>query len=190
MGTIGLSAPGERLDLLISEARLRRRVRELARRIERDYAGRSVTLLVVLKGAAIFAADLLRELALPATIEFIGASSYGAETRSSGRVALRGLGRIDLRGRDVILLEDIVDSGLTARKLMNRLRRRGPVSLALCTLLRKRIANGVPVTIAYQGFEIPDRFVVGYGMDYAERYRNLRGVYILSFGCDARPAGH
>jgi len=88
------------------------------------------------------------------------------------------------------LLEDIVDSGLTARKLMNRLRRRGPVNLALCTLLRKRIANGVPVTIAYQGFEIPDRFVVGYGMDYAERYRNLRGVYILSFGCDARPAGH
>ena len=185
-----MSACGERLDLLVSEARIRRRLRELARQIEHDYRGREPMLLVVLKGAAFFATDLMRQIEIASTIEFIGAASYGAATRSSGKVALRGLDRIDLHGRDVILVEDIVDSGLTAQALLNRLHRRAPASLALCALLRKRVANAVPVTIAYQGFEIPGRFVVGYGLDYAERYRNLRGIYTLSFGCDARLAGH
>jgi len=152
----------------------------LARQIDADYAGRHLTLVVVLKGAMVFAADLVRRLTIPVTIEFVSASSYGAATRSSGNVALGAPDTIELAGRDTLIVEDIVDSGLTCRALIESSRQRGPASLALCTLLRKQIAGAAPIDISYTGFTIPDRFVVGYGMDYAERYRNLPDICVLN----------
>src|SRR5579883_1203015 len=160
-------SPGPPLELLIAPARIRRRVAALARAIDADYRGRSVTLVVVLDGAFIFAADMVRHLTVPVSLAFVRARSYGAATRSSGRVQVSGLAALDLAGRDLILLEDIVDSGLTAR------------TLALCALLHKKNGGASPALARYLGFTVPDRFVVGYGMDYAGRYRNLPGVYAL-----------
>jgi hypoxanthine phosphoribosyltransferase len=133
----------------------------------------------VLKGAAIFAADLARRLTIATRFEFVSASSYGAETRSSGTVGLSAVGTLDLSGRDVLVVEDIVDSGLTCRTLIEALRQRGPASLALCTLLHKQVAD-TAADIRYTGFDIPNRSVVGYGLDYAERYRNLPDICVLS----------
>jgi hypoxanthine phosphoribosyltransferase len=152
----------------------------LAREIDADYRGRAVTLVVVLKGAAIFAADLVRQLTIPAAMEFVTASSYGAEVRSSGSVRLATPETLDLAGRDVLVVEDIVDSGLTYRRLMETLEQFAPASLALCTLLHKHAAR-TTVDIRYAGFELPNLFVVGYGMDYGERYRNLPDIRVLSF---------
>jgi hypoxanthine phosphoribosyltransferase len=154
-------------------------VAALARAIDADYRGRAVTLVVVLDGAAVFAADLMRQLTLPVSLAFIRARSYGSATRSSGTVRVSGLAGLDLAGRDAILVEDIVDSGLTARTLAARLKARGPASLALCALLHKPDGGAAPDVRRYVGFTVPDRFVVGYGMDYAGRYRNLPGVYAL-----------
>lgn len=167
----------ERLELLISERRIRARVAALARRIDADYRGKKLSLVVVLKGAFVFAADLTRQLGIPFTINFIAASSYGEGTRSSGEIALDGLDRLDLDGRHVLVVEDILDTGLTSAAILNSLRQRGPASLALCTLLRKPAAAARNLPVFYAGFDIPDDFVVGYGMDHAERHRNLRGVY-------------
>jgi hypoxanthine phosphoribosyltransferase len=169
----------ERLEPLISERRIRARTAALARRIDADYHGRKLSLVVVLKGATIFAADLVRQMTIPVTLDFIAASSYGAGTRSSGEVALRGLDGLDIGGRSVLVVEDILDTGLTSTAILDRLRQRRPESLALCALLRKQAARGLVLPVGYVGFEIPDDFVVGWGMDYAERYRNLRGVYRL-----------
>src|SRR5579883_798848 len=160
-------SPGPPLELLIAPARIRRRVAALARAIDADYRGRSVTLVVVLDGAFIFAADMVRHLTVPVSLAFVRARSYGAATRSSGWVQVSGLAALDLAGRDLILVEDIVDSGLTAR------------TLALCALLHKKNGGASPALARYLGFTVPDRFVVGYGMDYAGRYRNLPGVYAL-----------
>jgi hypoxanthine phosphoribosyltransferase len=154
-------------------------VAALARAIDADYRGRSVTLVVVLDGAFIFAADMVRHLTVPVSLAFVRARSYGAATRSSGRVQVSGLAALDLAGRDLILVEDIVDSGLTARTLAARLTARRPASLALCALLHKKNGGASPALARYLGFTVPDRFVVGYGMDYAGRYRNLPGVYAL-----------
>jgi hypoxanthine phosphoribosyltransferase len=139
---------------------------------------------VVLKGAAIFAADLMREIGIPFTVEFVAASSYRDSTQSSGAVALGDIDAIDIGGRHVLVVEDILDTGLTSTALLNGLRRRGPASLALCALLDKRNGRAPGLPVAYAGFTIPDEFVVGYGMDYAERYRNLRGVYRLVLGSE------
>jgi hypoxanthine phosphoribosyltransferase len=138
-----------------------------------------LTLVVVLKGAAIFAADLARRLTIPVAIEFITASSYGREVRSSGSVRVATPETLDLAGRDVLVVEDIIDSGLTYHRLMETLGRFAPASLALCTLLRKQVARAT-VDIRYAGFEIPNMFVVGYGMDYGERYRNLPDIRVLT----------
>jgi hypoxanthine phosphoribosyltransferase len=175
------AAAGERLKPLISERRIRRAVAELARRIDADCHGKRLTLVVVLKGAAVFAADLMRALTIPFRLEFVTASSYRERTRSSGRVALGALDAIDIAGRDVLVVEDILDTGLTSTALIERLARSRPASLALCALLDKRNGRAPELPVAYAGITIPDEFVVGYGMDYAERYRNLRGVYTLSF---------
>jgi hypoxanthine phosphoribosyltransferase len=134
---------------------------------------------VVLKGATIFAADLMRRIGLPFTIDFVAAASYGDGARSSGQVALSGLDGLDLAGRHVLVVEDILDTGRTSAAILDRLRLGGPASLALCTLLRKPAAAALELPVAYAGFDIPDDFVVGYGMDYAERYRNLRGIHRL-----------
>jgi hypoxanthine phosphoribosyltransferase len=179
----------ERLELLIAERRIRARVAVLARRIEADYRNKRLSLLVVLKGASIFAADLMRQIEIPFTIDFIAAASYGEGVRSSGTVALSGLDRLDLAGRDILVIDDILDTGRTSAALLGGLRRHEPASLALCTLLRKPAAAALDLRPAYLGFDIPDDFVVGYGMDYAEHYRNLRGIHRLVFQADEGGAG-
>jgi len=163
---------GERLELLIAERDIRARVNALARDIDADYRGKRLSLIVVLKGAVIFAADLMREIETPCTFDVVSAASYGAGTRSVGMVTLTGLDGLDIAGRDVLVIDDILDTGRTIAAIIDALQQRGPASLALCALLRK------PTAIA---LDIPDEFVVGCGMDYAERHRNLRGIHRLVF---------
>jgi hypoxanthine phosphoribosyltransferase len=175
------ASPAERLEQLISERRVRGRIAVLARRIDADYRGTPLGLVVVLKGACLVAADLMRRLTIPCAIDFVAASSYGKGTRSSGKVALDGLDRLDIAGRHMLVVEDILDTGRTAAAVLAALRQCGPASVALCTLLRKPAARALELElpVRYVGFDTPDDFVVGYGLDYAERYRNLRGVYRL-----------
>jgi hypoxanthine phosphoribosyltransferase len=174
----------ETLRPLISARRIKKRVAELAGEIAADHRGAPLTLVIVLKGATVFAADLMRQIAVPFVIDFVRASSYGAAARSSGSVVLSDEARLDITGHHVIVVEDIVDTGLTITALVAALRQLEPASLDVCALLHKHVAGAQPVEIRYKGFDIPDRFVVGYGMDYAERYRNLPGVYRLTFGSD------
>ena len=166
----------ERLEPLISAEQIDRRIGELARQIEEDHRGAPLTLVAVLKGATVFAADLMRQIEIPFVIDFISASSYRDETLSSGTVLIKDKSGLDVRGHHVILVEDIVDTGLTINAILGELRVLEPASLDVCTLLHKRIAGARPVDIRYRGFEVPDVFVVGYGMDYAERHRNLPGI--------------
>jgi hypoxanthine phosphoribosyltransferase len=170
----------ERLRPLISAQRIRQRVAELARQIEDDHRGHKLTLVIVLKGATVFAADLMRRIGIPFVIDFVRASSYGKAAQSSGNVELSEAARLDIAGHHVIVVEDIVDTGLTVSTLVAALQKLGPKSLDVCALLHKHVASAQPVTIRYKGFDIPDEFVVGYGMDYAERYRNLPGVHRLT----------
>jgi hypoxanthine phosphoribosyltransferase len=176
-----LPARRERLEPLISEERIRQRVGELAREIDADYRDKVIALVIVQKGAVVFAADLMRQISIPLTIEFIGASSYGEGTVSSGRVRLRNTDGLDIADRHVILVEDILETGLTSRAVIETLNRLQPTSLVLCTLLRKRRPDNRDLPARYIGFDIPEEFVVGYGMDYAERYRNLTGIFRLKF---------
>jgi hypoxanthine phosphoribosyltransferase len=166
----------ERLEPLISAGQISERVGELARQIELDHRGAKLTLVVVLKGATVFAADLMRQIGIPFVIDFISASSYRDSTRSSGDVLIQDRSGLDVRGHHVILVEDIVDTGLTISSIIAELRGLEPESLDVCALLHKRVAGAAPVDIRYKGFEVPDVFVVGYGMDYAERHRNLPGI--------------
>jgi hypoxanthine phosphoribosyltransferase len=172
----------ERLEPLISAEQIHRRVSELARQIEEDHRDAPLTLIVVLKGATVFAADLMRQIGIPFVIDFISASSYRDSTRSSGTVLIKDKSGLELRGHHVILVEDIVDTGLTINAILAELRGLGPESLDVCALLHKRVAGARPVEIRYRGFEAPDVFVVGYGMDYAERHRNLPGICQLILG--------
>jgi hypoxanthine phosphoribosyltransferase len=165
----------ERLAPLISARRIRRRVGELAREIEADHRGAKLTLVVVLKGATVFAADLMRQIGIPFVMDFVRASSYRG-TQSSGTVLIRDQDGLDVRGHHVILIEDIVDTGLTISSIIESLRKLEPASLDVCALLHKRIAGAKPVEIRYKGFDVSNVFVVGYGMDYAERHRNLPGI--------------
>lgn len=169
----------DRLELVISERRLRARTAALARRIAADYRDKPLSLIVVLKGAVVFAADLMRCLDMPATVDFIAAASYGERTQSAGSVALLGDDRLRIAGRHLLVVEDILDSGLTGAVILDRLASRRPASLKFCALLRKPGALALDLPVGYVGFDIPDDFVVGWGMDFAERYRNLRGVYRL-----------
>jgi hypoxanthine phosphoribosyltransferase len=169
----------ETLARLISERRIGARIAALGRSIDADYRERPLSLVVVLKGAVVFAADLMRQITIPFALDFIAASSYGAATRSSGEVALGGLDRLDIGGRDVLVIEDILDTGLTSRAILDTMRRQEPASLALCALLRKPAAAALDLPVPYVGFDIPDEFVVGYGMDHAQRHRNLPAIYRL-----------
>jgi hypoxanthine phosphoribosyltransferase len=169
----------ETLRPLISARRIKKRVAELARQIAEDHRGAPLTLVIVLKGATVFAADLMRQIGIPFVIDFVRASSYGQTARSSGTVVLSEDKHLDIAGHHVIVVEDIVDTGLTISTLIAALQQLGPASLDVCTLLHKHVAGAQPVAIRYKGFDIPDAFVVGYGMDYAERHRNLPGVYRL-----------
>ncbi len=167
-------------EILISEEQIRSRIAELARAIEADYADTDVLLVGVLKGAVMVMADLARELKIPVTMDWMAVSSYGSGTQSSGVVRILKDLDTDLSGRTVLIVEDIIDSGLTLSWLLSNLNSRGPASVEICTLLRKPEAARVDIDVKYVGFEIPNRFVVGYGLDYDEKYRNLRGVGILS----------
>jgi hypoxanthine phosphoribosyltransferase len=160
--------------VLFTEQEIRRRIQELGGEITRDYAGRSPVLVSILKGAFVFLADLFREIELPVRIDFMSISSYGAGSEETGGVVriLKDLDQ-DIGGEDVLLVEDIIDTGLTLSYLMTALWARQPKSLEVCTLLDKSARRIPPVNIKYRGFECPDTFVVGYGLDVGERYRNL-----------------
>jgi hypoxanthine phosphoribosyltransferase len=165
--------------VLISSEEIQAKLAELGERITADYAGRSLLLIGVLKGAFVVMADLARYIRLPLEFDFMAVSSYGAATKTSGVVRILKDLDHDLEGRDVLLVEDIVDSGLTLKYLLKNLAGRKPASLEVAALLRKEGLQMVPLDIRYTGFDIPPEFVVGYGLDYAERFRNLPYVATL-----------
>lgn len=170
----------ERLEVLLGRDRIRERVAELAAAISRDYRGKDLLILCVLKGAIIFLADLLRNLTVTAAVDFIAASSYDGD-KSTGEVRLSPVFSTDVAARDVLVVEDIIDTGLTYRALAGHLMSRGPASLRLCVLLDKAAERRAePTEPDYVGFVIPDRFVVGYGLDYRERYRNLQDICVFT----------
>ena len=166
-------------EVLIEQMTLQGRIVELGVEISADYAGRDLLLVGVLKGAVFFMADLMRELTVPCEIDFMAISSYGAATDSSGVVRILKDLDINVAGRDVLVVEDIIDSGLTLSYLIRNLRSRKPSSLEVVTLLTKPERREIDVPVRYVGFEIPNRFVIGYGLDFAERYRNLPYVAVL-----------
>ncbi len=168
------------VEVLLTEEQIRDRIAEMCRDIERDYAGEDVLLVGVLKGAVMVMADLARELTLPIEMDWMAVSSYGSSTKSSGVVRILKDLDTALAGRKVLIVEDIIDSGLTLSWLLDNLRSRGAESVEVCALLRKPDAAKIEVPVRYVGFDIPNSFVVGYGLDYAERYRNLRGLGILA----------
>jgi hypoxanthine phosphoribosyltransferase len=174
-------------EVLIDQDALQQRIQELGEEISTDYTGRDLLLIGVLKGAVFFMADLMRNLTIPCEIDFMAISSYGDSTDSSGVVRILKDLDINIEGRDVLIVEDIIDSGLTLSYLMRNLEARGPASLEICSLLTKPERREADVPVRYIGFEIPNRFVIGYGLDFAERYRNLPYVGILD--PDLIPAG-
>ena len=165
-------------EILVTEEAIKAKVAELGRRISGDYRGRNLLLVGLLRGAIVFLSDLMRAIDIPVQLDFIGISSYGASTES-GAVRLVMDLETDITGRDVLIVEDIVDTGKTLSYLVENLKARQPASLRLCALLDKPERRKVPITVDYVGFEIPDKFVVGYGLDFAEGYRNLPFVGVL-----------
>ena len=174
--------------ILIEEDRLRERVAELGEEVSQDYAGKDLLLVGVLKGAVFFMADLMRHLAVPCEVDFMAITSYGAATDSSGVVRILKDLDINIEGREVLIVEDIIDSGLTLSYLMRNLEAREPASLEVCALMTKEGRREIDVPVRYIGFEIPSRFVIGYGLDFAERYRNLPYVAVLAD--DLMPEGN
>mgnify|MGYP001033883426 FL=1 len=167
------------LQVLLSEEELRAKVEEIGRRISEDYQGRNLLMVSVLKGSVVFMADLMRAVTIPAEIDFMSVSSYGAGAKTSGVVKIIKDLDIDLHGLDLLIVEDILDSGLTLDYIRNMLMDRKPNSIRICTLLDKPERRKANITADYKGFEIPDEFVVGYGLDYAEHYRNLPYIGVL-----------
>jgi hypoxanthine phosphoribosyltransferase len=167
-------------DILVQADDLQHRVRELGAEITSDYAGKDLLLIGVLKGAIFFLSDLMRAIELPCEVDFMAVASYGSATESSGVVRILKDLDAPIEGRDVLIVEDIVDSGLTLEYLLRSLEARNPASLEVCALLTKPSRRKVDLPARYIGFEIPDRFAVGYGLDHAERYRNLPFVAALS----------
>ena len=167
-------------DILFTEEQIHAKLAELARRIETDYAGTKPLLVGVLRGAVMVMADLARELTIPIEMDWMAVSSYGSGTQSSGVVRILKDLDTDLHGRHVIIVEDIIDSGLTLSWLRGNLESRGAESVEIVALLRKPDAAKVEVDVKYEGFQIPNAFVIGYGLDYAEQYRNLRGIGVLA----------
>lgn len=188
------SPPDASVPVLISERRLQGRIRGLGREIAKDYRGRDLVFIGVLKGSFVFMADLARAVPLPLTCDFLRVSSYGDGTTSRGSIRFEFDTTQPVAGKDVLLVEDIIDTGRTVRALLETLRARKPRSLKVCALLHKPERTEVRVPIAYLGFTIPNRFVIGYGLDHAGRYRNLPYVGMLeepqkrSAKCDVRSA--
>lgn len=166
-------------ETLISSERLQARIAQVGAEITRDYQGQELVLLCVLKGSMMFTADLMRHLDVPVVLDFVAVSSYGSATSTSGVVRIQKDVEEKIAGRHVLVVEDIVDSGLTLTYLLEHLRLRGPASLKVCCLLDKPDRRRVPVPVDYLGFEIEDKFVIGYGLDYDEHYRNLGYIGVM-----------
>lgn len=169
----------ERIRVLLTEEAVDARIREIGEQISRDYAGRQVHLVCVLKGGSFFMCELAKRITVPVSMDFMSVSSYGSETKSSGVVRIVKDLDEPLKDKDVIIVEDIVDSGRTLSYLIDMLKDRQPASVALCTLLDKPDRRVVNVAVDYTGFRIPDEFVVGYGLDYDQKYRNLPYIGIV-----------
>ncbi len=162
--------------ILFSEQQIIKRVAELAGEIQRDYTNKTPLFLSILKGSVVFLSDIIRRLDMPVEIDFIKLSSYGSKTTSSGKVQLIQDMSLTIEGKDILIIEDIVDTGLTISFLLEHLQKGNPSSIRICTLLDKPSRRKVPVHIDYVGFTIPDTFVVGYGVDFNEQFRNLRDI--------------
>jgi hypoxanthine phosphoribosyltransferase len=171
---------GQLSEVMFTEDQIHAKIAEMCRRIESDYAGERLLLVGVLRGAVMVMADLARELRIPIEMDWMAVSSYGSGTQSSGVVRILKDLDTDITGRKVLIVEDIIDSGLTLSWLRANLESRGAESVEICALLRKPEAAKIVVAVKYTGFEIPNAFVVGYGLDYAEKYRNLRGIGVLA----------
>ena len=170
----------EKIKVLLSEEEVDSRIRQIAAKISKDYAGKDLLLVSILKGAVVFMADLMRAVSIPCGIDFMVVSSYGgANTSSTGLVKIIKDLDADLSGKDVLIVEDILDTGITLSHLMPMLKMRNPNSVKICTILSKPSRRMADIEPDYCGFEVPDEFVVGYGLDYAERYRNLPDIGIL-----------
>ena len=165
--------------VLFTSEQLQEKVQEIGAQIAKDYADKNLLLVSVLKGSVVFMADLMRAIDIPMQIDFMSVSSYGAGTESTGRVKILKDLSVDICGYDVVLVEDILDSGITLSNLMELLQLRSPASIRICTLLNKPDRRKAEVSVAYEGFSIPDEFVVGYGLDYDEKYRNLPYIGVL-----------
>lgn len=165
--------------ILVSEEEIKKTVTELSEKINNNYKNEELLIVVILKGSMIFASDLVKELTMPVTIDFMRASSYGAGTASSGFINIKQDLEQDITGKNVLIIEDIIDSGNTLHKLKELLRERNPKSIKICTLLDKPSRRVTPVTVEYSGIAIPDEYVVGYGLDYNEVLRNLPYVGVL-----------
>lgn len=171
----------EKIRVMIPEDEVDAKIEELGRRISEDFAGQEVHLICILKGSVFFVCELAKRITVPVTIDFMQVSSYGAETKSSGVVRLSKDLDEPLQGKNVIIVEDIIDSGRTLNHLVKLLGQRNPKSMTICTLLDKPSRRVVEVEVKYTGFQIPDEFVVGYGLDYDQRYRNLPYIGIIEF---------
>lgn len=171
----------ERIEVLLTEAQVDARIQEIGDQISRDYAGKQVHLVCVLKGGSFFMCELAKRISVPVSLDFMSVSSYGGDTKSSGVVRIVKDLDESLTGKNVVVVEDIVDSGRTLSYLLDMLRDRGPVDVKLCTLLDKPDRRVVDVKVDYTGFQIPDEFVVGYGLDYDQKYRNLPYIGIVKF---------
>ena len=167
-------------EIIVQADDLQHRIRELGAEISRDYADKDLLLIGVLKGAVFFLSDLMRQIEIPCEVDFMAVASYGSSTDSSGVVRILKDLEAPIEGRDVLIVEDIIDSGLTLQYLARNLRARSPGSLEVCALLTKPARRRVELPIRYVGFEIPNRYVIGYGLDYAQRYRNLSYVAVLN----------
>ena len=171
----------EKIRVMKTEEEVDARIQEMGRQISQDYEGRQIHLICVLKGGSFFMCELAKRITVPVSLDFMSVSSYGSDTKSSGVVKIVKDLDDSIRGKDVLVVEDIVDSGRTLSYLMEMLRDRKPASLHLCTLLDKPDRRVVPVHVDYTGFQIPDEFVVGYGLDYDQKYRNLPYIGVVEF---------
>lgn len=172
---------GEHIRVLLPEEDVDKRIKEIGEQISKDYAGKAVHLVCVLKGGSFFMCELAKRITVPVSFDFMSVSSYGSETKSSGVVKIVKDLDEALEGKEVIIVEDIVDSGRTLSYLLEILEKRGPKSLAICTLLDKPERRVTDIKVNYTGFDIPDEFVVGYGLDYDQKYRNLPYIGVVEF---------
>lgn len=170
---------GENRKVLVDRETIKKKVKELGSRISKDYEGQELVLIGVLKGGFIFLADLMREITIPVDMDFISVSSYGESTHSSGIVRIIKDTDIDVKGKHVLIVEDLVDTGLTLRYLKDLFRTREPLTVKVCTAFDKPSRRKVNIAIEYQGIEVPDEFIVGYGLDFAGKYRNLPDVCVI-----------